>query len=209
MVVAGMAYLFTQWGYEVEVGDGSSVPAIIAPADIESASKGQIKASDPRVASMCLAVSSAIRDYCGWHIAPVLTCRYATELTDRIMYLPAVGVRGIKSVSIDGKNIPVDTIEYKTSGLVRLSNLASREGSKWGSAVVEYEAGFANAEALVSQIAAQIALNALTATAGVRSESAGQVSLTYNTTGDGITGGVSLLSRDASLLAPYRLSRLR
>lgn len=203
-----MAYLLTQWGYEAEVGDETAVPAIVTPADIETASKGQIKANDPRVEAMCLAVSSAIRDYCGWHISPVLTCRYTTELSDRIIYLPAVGVRGINSISVDGKNIPVDSIEYKSSGLVRLANLSSADGIKWGSTVIEYEAGFANTAALVSQIAAQIALNSLTASAGIRSESAGQVSLTYNTTGDGITGGVSLLGRDMLLLKPYRLTHL-
>lgn len=203
-----MAYLLTQWGYEAEVGDETAVPAIVTPADIETASKGQIKANDPRVEAMCLAVSSAIRDYCGWHISPVLTCRYTTELSDRIIYLPAVGVRGINSISVDGKNIPVDSIEYKSSGLVRLANLSSADGIKWGSTVIEYEAGFDNTAALVSQIAAQIALNSLTASAGIRSESAGQVSLTYNTTGDGITGGVSLLGRDMLLLKPYRLTHL-
>lgn len=203
-----MAYLLTQWGYEAEVGDETAVPALVTPADIETASKGQIKANDPRVEAMCLAVSSAIRDYCGWHIAPVLKCRYTTELSDKIIYLPAVGVREIDSLSVDGKSISVDSIEYKPSGLVRLANLSSVDGIKWGSTVVEYEAGFSNTAALVSQIAAQIALNSLTASAGIRSEAAGQVSLTYNTTGDGITGGVSLLGRDMLLLKPYRLTHL-
>lgn len=203
-----MAYLLTQWGYEAEVGDETAVPALVTPADIETASKGQIKANDPRVEAMCLAVSSAIRDYCGWHIAPVLKCRYITELSDKIIYLPAVGVRGIDSLSVDGKSISVDSIEYKSSGLVRLASLSSVDGIKWGSTVVEYEAGFSNTAALVSQIAAQIALNSLTASAGIRSEAAGQVSLTYNTTGDGITGGVSLLGRDMLLLKPYRLTHL-
>ena len=55
-------------------------------------------------------------------------------------------------------------------------------------------------------IVAQIASNALAAAPGIAEEHAGGVGATYNKTGDGITGGVSLLARDKELLSPYVLS---
>ena len=68
-----------------------------------------------------------------------------------------------------------------------------------------YTAGF-SLDA-ISQVVVQIASNALTAAPGVVSEKVGDVSVTYNQTGVGVTGGISLLPRDYELLAPYKLAR--
>jgi hypothetical protein len=57
----------------------------------------------------------------------------------------------------------------------------------------------------LSQVAAQVALNSLMATPGVRNESVGQVSLSYNQPTEGVSGGVQLLDRDRSLLRQYRI----
>ena len=58
---------------------------------------------------------------------------------------------------------------------------------------------------VLAELVAQIASNALVAAPGIAEEHAGSVGATYNKTGDGITGGVSLLARDKELLTHYRL----
>ena len=59
----------------------------------------------------------------------------------------------------------------------------------------------------MAQVVAQIASNALAGAAGVSSETAGGVSISYNRTADGVSGGVSLLPRDKEMLQAYRLVR--
>ena len=54
-------------------------------------------------------------------------------------------------------------------------------------------------------VAAQVASNALAAPAGVQSEQAGNVSISYNQPASGVSGGVRLLDSDLALL---RLSAL-
>lgn len=60
----------------------------------------------------------------------------------------------------------------------------------------------------LAQIAAQVALNNLMAAPGVRNESVGQVSLSYNQLTEGVSGGVQLLDRDKDLLRQYRIQTL-
>lgn len=205
-----MANIITPWGYDVIVpdDDAQTLPGLLTPADIEAASRGRIMASDPRVALMIAAVSAAVRDYCGWHVAPVLTCQIETEAQDGIIYLPANVVRAVAYVRVRDALLQPGEYGLKRNGMVRLYG-GSLMVPKWGDYEVEYSAGYDDATSIVKQVATQIALNALAATPGVRSESAGQVSLSYNQTGDGITGGVSLLGRDLAILKPYRLYRLR
>ena len=89
--------------------------------------------------------------------------------------------------------------------MVRLKSSAFPD--EWRSVVCVYTAGFDAGS--IGQVVAQIASNALAAAPGVANERAGNVSITYNQTGSGITGGVSLLPRDYAILAPYRLVRAR
>ncbi len=60
----------------------------------------------------------------------------------------------------------------------------------------------------LAAVVAQIAANALAAPAGVRAEQAGDVSVTYNTTASGVSGGVRLLDSDLAMLAPYAIDGL-
>ena len=117
--------------------------------------------------------------------------------------LPAMGVTSVESLMIEGAT--VEDYEWTAAGMVRLN--ASLFPDIWRSVECVYYAGF-DAGA-IGQVVAQIASNALVAAPGVVNERAGNVSITYNQTGAGITGGVSLLPRDYDLLAPYKLARIR
>lgn len=205
-----MTNIMTPWGYDIIVDDlvsADGIPSIVSNDEFEKITGGAYDGNEVNVKLILAAVSSAVRDYCGWHVAPLLKCEYRTEEADRLLWIPSMYVKSIDSVTYKGNALNVDDVEWKRSGVIRLPVI--NHDQKWGDYVVDYTAGLDSGSAALKQIVSQIAVNALAAAPGVRSESAGQVSITYNTTGDGITGGVSLLSRDKLLLQPYRLTNVK
>ena len=189
----------TDWGYFVEA---ASVPALMSTADFR-ALVPNMSATDAQLEAVLGGVSAAIRNYCGWHVAPALPCRYVGHGEGRLLMLPAMGVTEVGSLSIGGAAVDATCYEWTAAGMVRLNGDAFPDA--WRSVECGYTAGF-SAEA-IGQVVAQVASNALVAAPGVREEHAGQVGITYNQTGSGISGGVSLLARDMELLAPYKLAR--
>lgn len=189
----------TPWGYSV---DGDSLASIITVAEFKALCPG-LSSTDAEIQAALDVTSAAIRDYCGWHVAPNLQCDYIGEGEGRLLVLPAMGVTAVSSLEVEGA--AVDSYEWTAAGMLRL--VSSTFPDKWRSVECTYSAGF-DAGA-IGQVVAQIASNALAAAPGVASERAGNVSINYNQTGAGITGGVSLLPRDYALLAPYKLARAR
>lgn len=197
--------IITNWGYDVIVSDDvTALPDLVTPADIALASNGRIAATDSRLPAICAAVSGAIRDYCAWHVAPVLSCELLTQVDTRIITLPAKLVTSLDSIEVEGEVLDPAKYEWKRAGLVRLHKWPHHRG-RWGAYKVAYDAGMDASASPLAQVAAQVALNSLMATPGVRNESVGQVSLSYNQLTDGVSGGVQLLDRDRSLLRQYRI----
>lgn len=200
-----MTRIQTQWGYDVIIDDATTVlPAFITPADIAQASGGRISATDPRLQPECDAVSAAIRDYCGWHVAPILECETETQVDTRVIMLPAKMVTAIQSIQVNEEAISPDSYEHKRNGLVRMGKHPKMQG-KWGAYTIRYLAGLDPSITSIRAIALQIAMNDLAATPGVRNESVGQVSISYNQATDGVAGGVSLMERDKAMLETYRI----
>ena len=184
----------TDWGYSVE-----TLPSLISVQQLRELYS--LSSTDAQLQTVLDAVSSAIRDFCGWHVAPSLSCTFKGHGDGRLLMLPAMGVTAGSSLKVGGT--PVTAYEWTSAGMVRLTDGAFPDA--WRSVECTYVAGFSAQS--VGQVAAQVAANALVAAPGVSAERAGDVSITYNQTGVGITGGVSLLQRDRDALAPYRLAR--
>ena len=184
----------TDWGYTVE-----SLEPIISVEDFRLLCPG-LSSTDEQLAAILGAVSASIRNYCGWHVSPVLECTYIGEGDGHLMMLPAMGVQSVDSLSVNGA--VVDGYEWSRNGMLRYS---AGFPDVFRSVECTYTAGF-SLDA-ISQVVVQIASNALTAAPGVVSEKVGDVSVTYNQTGVGVTGGISLLPRDYEILAPYKLVR--
>lgn len=165
------------------------------------AANPEFSATDDQIAVVLDAVSGAIRAYCGWHVSPILECTYTGRGDGRLLMLPAMGVQSVDSLTVNGAT--VDEYAWDDYGMIELSNGCFPRVFR--SAECVYTAGIESPE--LAQIVAQIASNALVAAPGVSAESAGNVSISYNKTGDGITGGVSLLERDYALLASYKLAK--
>lgn len=187
----------TPWGYTVE-----ELEPVISVADFKALCPG-LSSTDAQIEAVLNAVSYAVRDYCGWHVSPVLECSFVGSGEGRLLVLPSMGVSSVDSLTVGG--VAVNDYEWLGSGLVRLT--CGYFPDSWRSVTCVYNAGFVSGA--IAQVVSQIAANALVAAPGVANERAGNVSITYNQTGSGITGGVSLLQRDKESLAPYVLARAR
>lgn len=191
----------TDWGYIVDTS-ATELPPLISVADFRIVAPS-LSATDDQIAEVLGSVSAIVRNYCGWHVSPALYCEYTGTGDGTLLMLPAMGVRDVSSLILAGTEKD-GGYEWTAAGMVRLVD-GTVFPECWRSAVCSYYAGFDSAA--IGQIAAQIAANALVASPGVREEHAGQVGITYNQTGSGISGGVSLLQRDMDALAQYRLAR--
>ena len=190
----------TRWGYSVELPEGdAALPPIINAAQFSAITGGVMSSTPERVQAVLDGVSQAVRDWCGWHVAPVLPCEWTGQGEGRMLLLPCLGVRSVTEVVVDGSP---RSFEWLPSGIVRL--VGSTFPDSWRSVECSFIAGNDATSALAMAVA-QIAANSLAATAGVREEHAGQVGITYNQTANGVSGGVRLLDSDYRLLAPYRL----
>lgn len=195
--------VMTPWGYSVDC-----LPPIVDYETFTTLTGGAMSSTRDTVEAVLDAVSASVRDWCGWHVSPSLECDFIGNGEGNMLMLPAMGVTAIDELSVidcDGnfEIVPTNMFEWTAAGMVRLR--FGRFPRRWRSVQCVYTAGFNSAS--LAQITAQIASNALAASPGVSAESAGGVSISYNRTGDGITGGVSLLPRDLGQLEPYRLAR--
>lgn len=188
----------TDYGYSVDGG----LPSLISAYDFASLCPG-LSSTYEQMQAVLDAVSDAVRGYCGWHVSPSLRCSYTGHGIGELLMLPGMNVTNVESLEVSGD--AVSDYEWTGAGMVRLNHGIFPDA--WRSVECTYTAGYSSA--VIAHIVAQIASNALVAAPGVSSERAGNVSITYNQTGAGITGGISLLDRDRELLARYRLAEAR
>ena len=187
--------MYTPWGYEVE-----EIPPIITEEEFNAAT-GNAYAGDARLPIAIGAATAAIRNECGWHITPQLPCVATLSPRGKVAKLPANLVTEINWVTEDGRLLGPGDFEARHDGLLRRANF--REWTRqWSGVVVSYKAGFETTPELQS-IAVNLITAALNTPAGVASESAGGVSISYRTAA--VTIIAATLGSMASTLAPYRL----
>ena len=188
----------TNWGYYATC-EWDELPPLLRVDEFLSISGLDYSSSFERIAQVIDGVSQAVRDWCGWHVAPSLPCRFVASPHGRVIELPCMGVTAVDSVTKDDCALQ---FEWRGEGLVRLMH----PEYGWRSVEVEFVAGYAAPSALAMAVA-QIVENKLVAAPGVREEHAGQVGISYNQTASGVSGGVRLLESDYALLAAYRIPR--
>ena len=185
--------MITPWGYEIELPQGADFQPLITETQFHYIT-GNRFADNPSVSLTLAAASQAVRNYCGWHIAPNYTCKAKRPFAS-VISLPALIVTHVTSVKVDGYSVAVP--RWQRFGTIEL------QGS--GCEVeVEYEAGLTG-DPLLAQVVAQVASNSLAAPMGVKEEHAGNVGITYNETGSGIAGGVTIMQRDRDMLSAYKV----
>ena len=192
-----MAYSLTPYGYEVD----GSLPPIVTVADFD-AMTGDRYAGDPRVEHAIDAATAAIRAYCGWHVAPVLSCRIDMDGGRGDLWLPCVGLRSVDSVEFSGEAQRV--VGFNRHGRVRTD---ATQPSGLGNVSVSYSAGFdaSMTPDLANVIKERVVAEIARGTYGVASESAGGVSVSYGGTALSDAGGAFLPDGAKAALTAYRL----
>lgn len=189
--------MLTPWGYSVD-----SLQPIIDVTTFDELTGGRY-AGDERVSAAIDAATAAIRAYCGWHVAPVLTCEYVCDGERGDIWLPCAGLVSVGSVEFDGVAQAVKG--FNRLGRVRTDRPQPRGGL--GNVSVTYSAGFDLdatpdlAQIVAQRVVAEVALSAY----GIASESAGGVSISYSGTALSDSGSAFLPDSVRAALAPYRL----
>lgn len=200
------------WGY---IYDAETLPELITLGEFGNYTNLKYGLSDLRIAPNIASSSSAIRNYCGWHVAPSLECgmiynvrdlRDAFVGGDLLIQLPATFVTGVSKVIFnavmnsgtgyyEGDEVTDDRIDSGMGdGLVRIYDVDNLD--RKSKVFIKYTAGFSSSAIPdIKEICAAGVTHALTNTYGVNSEAAGGVSVSYNSV---ITGrGSTTLPSDA------------
>lgn len=180
--------MLTRWGYEVEA---TELPSILTVDEFDAMGGSELSATTAAKTATLAAASQAIRDYCGWHVTPKLSCTFEV-LAHGSTTIPVMGVD--PSTATYGDVNRHDELMLSCGVLVRrpvaLQSLTCTAG-------IESDA--------LRQVCYQLTVNHLVATAGLREEHIGTAGATYNQTDNGVSGGVRMLESDKALLEPYRI----
>ena len=202
--------LFTQWGYSV---DNDTLPALLTTIELDALTAGKY-IGDGRVVPNIAAASAVIRNYCGWHVYPSLACELNTTLFDKsivlsdrmlMIQLPATFVSSIESIQIGGVEYD-ETYVLMPNGILRVYGLPWSRMTLWTPVVIRYTAGIPEgaAEGLKELVTHRVT-HALESSAGVQSETAGGVSITYNASWINGSRATALADDNKEVLSPYRL----
>lgn len=202
------ASIFTPWGYSV-----ASLPALMTVSQFNTAT-GNKYADIPQaqVEAAIDAASAAVRNVCGWHVSPSLRCTATITAGDELtgervrrFALPAAYVSGIYSVTEDGGQLSSGQFAAMQNGLMQRTCFKAWS-NRINGVTVEYEAGFdaATVPDFTSAVCHVIEA-ALTIPAGVASEMAGGVSISYKSEASAVAAMVA--QQMAPALKTYKVVR--
>lgn len=188
----------TVWGYDVSA---NSLDPIISVADFNTAT-GSAFATNPRLESAIKAASQAIRNYCGWHICPSLSCTAYLTGGAFVVRLPACYVSSVTSVTENGTELDSGEFDWRRDGLLKRANIPWSD--KWDGIEAVYTAGY-GVDAVPDLVDAvcNIVVGILTVAPGVMSESADGVSISYSASASSVAA--ALTSAQKSALSPYKV----
>lgn len=198
-------YAMTPWGYAVDAPADGSFECPITAQEFQAMTGGRF-ADEDQASSALAAAFSAIRDACGWHVCPQVPCEEYAQGPARALRLKTLLAQGVE-VRECGRDLEEGEFEYSFRGIVRRACFRAWPAGL-DSVRLRYISGFEpeTCSGFVA-CAVQVASNMLAAPAGVQSESAGNVSISYNQTASGVSGGIRLLESDIAMLRPYMLER--
>ena len=201
--------MITNWGYTLT--DTESLEDMLSVDEFTTFSGGRYSSDTERVEAEISAASAAIRNYVGWHLSPALPCELSTFALDRrvthvgtdiMIQLPARIVQSVESVTIDG----TEYTDYycDPNGILRVFDVGTVD--RKGLIVVDYTAGLdAGMMAPIKELFAHRVTHAIAVPAGVTSEAAGGVSVTYNANWINNSRATALVADNREVLIPYRV----
>ena len=195
----------TPWGY---IADTEVLPNFITVAEFDLFTGSKFGA-DSRISVNIPSASEAIRDFCGWHIYPNLTCgmiynvlnlRDAFVGSDLLIQLPSTYVTGIEKVLLNARMNPStgyyegdEVTEYDAgmgNGHLKLYDVGGLD--RKSKIFVKFRSGYETAPSRIKGLTADRVTHAVVNPYGINSEAAGGVSVSYS--------GVYMASGNASAL---------
>lgn len=192
------------------VPGGDVLPPLLSAAEFSAGTSGKIPANDPRLEALLAGASAAVRNYCGWHIAPVVEDDYTLDYDGgSLLILRTLRLVDVVSLSVQGQSVDVEGLEWSHNGEVRLLRKWQQSGRPFaGFRAIEatIQHGYdLDAVADLNAVVQQVVGNAISSPLGATREQAGAVSVSWATTAPGVSGGISLLDRDFTILNHYKL----
>jgi len=146
----------------------------------------------------------AVRNYCGWHIAPVVTETLKLDGDgSNLLFLPTLKIETIVSVITDGRVVDLTQVDDSTAGFLELA--AGCWSPRPGKTFVVLEHGYESAPEDVVGVVVSAAARQLDSPAGRTREQAGGVNVGFALTGVGVSGGIALLEHEKAILDKYRV----
>ncbi len=176
------------------------------PAELSKFTEGLISPTDERSQPLLDGATAAIRHLAGWNIAPAEEVAVALDGGGDVLYLPSLKVNSITSVTVNGEAVSPPDFEWSR----RTGNLRLRSGrfpDSWGGVIVTFNSGYSTVPADLKAITLQMVAIAMSSPTGATREQAGQVATDWATTGPGVSGGLTILDRDAQIVSKYLVPR--
>lgn len=202
--------LLTNWGYTLTELD--SMPDMIIDSEYAEFTADKYS-GDSRVAGNIRAVSSAIRNYCGWHVYPSAECSVSLLMNDRrvtitgcdlLIQLPSKFVTAVSSVLIN--DVEYTSYTFETNGILRVYDVSFYGLERYTPIDITFTSGLDDAMmGGIKELAAHRITHAMASSNGITSEAAGGVSVTYNANWINSARATALPDDNKEVLAPYRL----
>lgn len=193
-----MDYQLTPWGYEVAGG----LPPLIDEFTFNAATGGKWEA-DTRVRAAIGIASAAIRDACGWHVAPNLQCRHVVDGEgSRGIWLPTTCMTALEALEVMGE--PNEDPQWSRMGHVIASRPLPR---RLQAASVVYRAGLEAMPDSIMGLVAGVVVRSVALSYGISSESVSGVSVSYAAGGYGGSPAATLTDHELALLSAYKVVR--
>lgn len=189
-----MSWVPTPWGYDVD----EALAPFVSDDDFYDLTVGEF-AADERIGYAIAGTCSAIRKYCGWHIAGSANCRAIIDGGATKIWLPANHVSAITSVKVLGES--VTGYQWSRQGELRIP----RSPDVLAAIEVEYVAGLPDVPQDLMDLVVRRVKRMVTSTYGVTQETAGSVTISYAQNVAADSGGSHLTASDRAALAGYRL----
>jgi hypothetical protein len=166
---------------------------------MEERTDGLIPKTRPFIDTALAAASQAIRNHCGWHIAPVVEhVQYAGGRD--VVFLPTRRIATLVSVVNDGTVLDAGSLDFdEETGQV----FGPRWSSRRRGLVITYTHGLNNVPPLIADLTLQIAARALGSPLGIIREQSLASSITWTATAAGVAGGTVLMEHEREQLASY------
>lgn len=205
------------WGYII---DAETIPDFITATEFSNYTANKF-GTDTRISANIPSATEGIRNFCGWHIAPELTCgmlynvrdlRDAFVGPDLLIQLPATYVTGIEKIVLnavwndDADDWDGDLLDdYDIGmgdGLLRIYDVGMPD--RKAKIFIKYTAGYAEAPSTIKELTADRVTHAVVNPYGVNSESAGGVSVSYSGIWAGSSNASALPSDSREILEAYK-----